>query len=229
MTDAVKPRRRYDSRGRQERARRTRRAVLEVARRMFLDVGYPATSVAAVAAEAGVSVETVYKGFGNKPGLLKAVFDVSIVGDDEPTPMLQRDHVRDMAAEPDPRRKLAMYGDHLARDFPRSVPIQLVVRAAAASDPAAAQVWDQMLAERLTGMTEFARHLHAGGHLRSDVSLNDARDVLWTYTSTELYDLLVNHRGWAARKYGRWVAHALVAALLPPEPAKPSPRSRSRK
>jgi AcrR family transcriptional regulator len=229
MADGVKPRRRYDSRGRQQQARRTQQAVLEAARRMFLDVGYPATTVAAIAAEAGVSVETVYKAFGNKPGLLKAVFDVSIVGDDERIPMLQRDLVQQIGAEPDPRRKLAMYGEHLTRDFPRSVPIELVVRAAAASDPAVAQVWDQMLAERLTGMTAFARHLHTGGHLRHGVSIGDARDVLWTYTSTELYDLLVNYRGWSPRKYGRWVADALIAALLPPVPTKPSPRSRSRR
>jgi AcrR family transcriptional regulator len=189
--------------------------VLQTARAMFLERGYAGTTVAAVAAEAGVSVETVYKAFGNKPGLLKSVFDVSVVGDDEPVPMLQRERVQRMNEEPDGRRKLAMYGQHQAESGPRSVPVQLLVRAAAASDPGVASVWDQMRAELLTGMTQFARHLHEGGHLRPDVSVDDARDILWTYSSAELYDLLVIQRGWPPEKYGRWIADSLIAALLP--------------
>ena len=137
MPDGVKPRRRYDSSRRQEQARENRRAVLAAARRMFLEQGYAATTVGAIASEAGVSVETVYKAFGNKPGLVKAVADVAIVGDDEPVPMLQRERVRRIQAEPDPRRKLAMYGEHLAESAPRRVPVELLVRAAAASDPGA--------------------------------------------------------------------------------------------
>lgn len=215
MSDAVKPRRRYDSSRRQEQARENRRAVREVAHRMFLERGYAATTVSAIAAAAGVSVETVYKAFGNKPGLVKAVVDVAIVGDDEPVPMLQRDRVRRMEAEPDPRRKLAMYGEHLAHSAPRRVPLELLVRAAAASDAGAAGVWDQLEAERLTGMTFFARHLDEGGHLRRGVSVEEARDVLSTYNSAEVYELLVIRRGWTPERYGRWVADAMVAALLP--------------
>jgi len=215
MSDSVKVRRRYDSRRRQEQARENRRAVLEAARQLFLERGYAATTVSAIAAEAGVSVETVYKAFGNKPGLVKAVVDVAIVGDDEPVPMLQRERVRRMEAEPDPRRKLAMYGEHLAESAPRRVPVELLVRAAAASDPAAARVKDQLEAERLTGMGFFARHLYEGGHLRRDVSVEEARDVLWTYNSAEVYELVVLRRGWTPKRYGRWVADALAAALLP--------------
>lgn len=215
MSEHVKPRRRYDSSRRREQAAGTRRAVLEAARRLFLDQGYAATTVAAIAAEAGVSVETVYKAFGNKPGLVKAVFDVSIVGDDEPVPLVERERVRRIQQEPDPGRKLAIYGEHLAETAPRSVPVQLLVRDAAATDPGAAEVWRQMSGERLTGMTMFARDLHAGGHLRPGLTVDDARDVLWTYNSAEVYDLLVLQRGWEPERYGRWVADALAAALLP--------------
>ncbi len=215
MSRPVKTSRRYDSSRRQEQARQTRRAVLAAARRIFLDRGYAATTVAAIAAEAGVSVETVYKGFGNKPGLFKAVIDVAIVGDDEPVPMLQRDRVRRMEAERDAPRELELYGAHLAESAPRRVPIELLVRAAAASDAGAAGVWNQLETERLTGMAFFARHLHEGGHLRPDVSVDEARDVLWIYNSPELYDLLVMRRGWSPERYGRWVAEALAAALLP--------------
>lgn len=215
MSDAVKPRRRYDSTRRQQQAGQNRRAILEAARRMFLDTGYAATTVGAIATAAGVSVETVYKSFGNKAGLVKAVVDVAIVGDDEPVPMLQRDRVRRMEAAVDPRAKLDMYGEHLAESAPRRVPVELLVREAAASDPGAAGVWDQLDAERLTGMAYFAGHLHDGGHLRPGVSVDEARDVLWTYNSAELFDLLVVRRGWSPARYGRWVAESMAAALLP--------------
>ncbi|MEA2826095.1 MAG: hypothetical protein QOG43_534 [Actinomycetota bacterium] len=215
MVEPVKVRRRYDGRRRQEQARATRRVVLDAARRLFLERGYAATTVAAIAADADVSVETVYKAFGNKPGLAKAVFDVAIVGDDEAVPMLQRERVQRMREEPEPRRRFAMYGDHLTESAPRSVPVQLLIREAAASDAGAAALWQQLVEERLTGMTVFAQELQAGGHLRPGVSVEEARDVLWTYNSAEVYELLVLGRGWSPERYGQWVAKALSTALLP--------------
>ena len=214
MARAVKPQRRYDASRRQEQARATRRAVLEAARELFLAQGYAGTTIAAVAAGAGVSVETVYKAFGNKPGLVKAVFDVTVVGDDEPVPMLQREFVRRNMAEPDPRRKLLAYGAHLAERTPRVGPVLLVVREAAATDPGAAEVWEQLQQERLTGMTVFAENLHEAGNLRRGVSMEEARDVLWVHNSLELWELLVRLRGWSDERYGRWIGQQLVAALL---------------
>jgi AcrR family transcriptional regulator len=110
-----------------------------------------------------VSVQSIYKAFGNKPALLKTVFDVAIAGDDEPVPMLQRAALSRVRAEPDPRRKLSLYGEFVAEVSPRHVPIQLLVRAAAATDAEAARVWDQLRVERMTGMTMFARALHQEG------------------------------------------------------------------
>jgi hypothetical protein len=101
------------------------------------------------------------------------------------------------------------------RGHPRHVPIQLLARAAATADPEAAGVWDQLRAERLAGLTLFARALHQDGHLRPGVSVDEARDLLWTYNSPELYELLVLQRGWTPQRYGRWLADALSAALLP--------------
>lgn len=212
----VKPRREYDSSRRREQARLTRLAVLGAARDAFLSLGYAGTTISGVARAAGVSVETVYKAFGAKAGLAKAVFDVDVVGDDDPIPLMQREFVRRNMAEPDPRRKLLAYGVHLAEVAPRTGPLLLVVRAAAATDAGAAEVWAQLQAERLTGMTAFATHLHEGGHLRDDVTVEEARDVLWTHNSVELWDLLVQQRGWTDGRFGDWVAHQLVAALLPP-------------
>ena len=214
MKSPARQPRRYDASGRQEQARQNRRAVLDAAHRLFVERGYSATAVAEIAAAAGVSVETVYKAYGNKPGLVKAVFDVLVVGDDDDVPMMQREFVQRNIAEPDPRRKLQDYGDHLAALAPRVSPILLVVRAAAESDAGASDVWAQLQAERLTGMTAFATHLRDGGFLRDGVSRNEARDVLWTHNSVELWDLLVRQRGWSNPRFGRWVSHQLIAALL---------------
>ena len=215
MSSTVEPRRRYDSRGRQEQAGRSRWAMLQAARGLFLDHGYAATTMPAVAAAAGVSVQSVYKAFGNKPALLKAVFDAAIAGDDEPVPVLQRAALGRVRDEPDPYRKLSLYGEFVAEVSPRHVPIQLLARAAAAADPEAAGVWDQLQAERLAGMTLFARALHRDGLLRQDVPVEEARDLLWTCNSPELYELLVLQRGWTPQRYGRWLADTLGAALLP--------------
>jgi AcrR family transcriptional regulator len=214
MSSPVKPRRRYDSSRRQEQARHNRWAILQAARQLFLEHGYAATTMPAIASAAGVSVQTVYKAFSNKPRLAKAVFDVAMAGDDEPIPMLQRAALGRVHDEPDPRTRLRLYGEFLAEVAPRHVPVQLVIRDAATNDPGAWAVWAELQSERLRGMTLFARALHDTGHLRSGISTTEARDVLWTYNSAELFQLLVLERGWSAKRYGKWVADALIAALV---------------
>lgn len=206
------PPRRYDSTRRRQQAQRNRHAVLTAARERFLAQGYAATTIADVARDAAVSVETVYKTFATKAGLLKALFDVSVAGDDEPIPMVHREVIQNVATEPDAARKLEMYAEHLAVSMPRSAPIQLLARDAAASSPDARGVWQQIRQETLTGMTMFASGLARTGQLR--VSTKEARDVLWTYHAPELYELLVVERGWSVTRYGKFIARALIAALL---------------
>jgi AcrR family transcriptional regulator len=189
--------------------------MLQAAHRLFLEHGYSATTMPAVAAGAGVSVQSVYKAFGNKAALLKSVFDAAMAGDDEPVPMLARAALGRVRDEPDPRRKLRLYGEFVAEVSPRHVPVQLLAKAAAATDPEAAGVWEQLQAERLAGLTLFANALHDAGHLRPDVPAEEARDLLWTCNSPETYDLLVLQRGWTPARYGRWVADTLTEALLP--------------
>ena len=213
MSEVVKGRKPYDATSRREQARASRRHVLRTATQMFMELGYADTTVPAVARAAGVSAQNVYKAFGNKPGLLKAVFDVAMAGDDEPLTMMQRDALTRVREEPDPREKLRLYGRFVAETAPRHTPVQLLVRAAAETDPEAAAVWGQLCAERLHGMTMFARGL--AEHLRDDVTVDDARDLLWTHNSPEVYDLLVNARGWPPSKFGQWLSASLVAALLP--------------
>lgn len=216
MSPTVKPPRKYDASRRQEQARATRRAVLAAAHELLVTEGYAATTMSGVADAAGVSVETIYKTIGNKPQLAKACFDVAVVGDDEPIPMMERDDgiVALTTAEPDARAKLTMFGAHVADACARTGPIQLAVNAAAATDPAAAEVLEQLAQERLIGMTGFAHHLKATKSLRKGVSVEEARDVLWAYLAVEPWDLLVNQRGWDLKRYGKWVGQQLIAALL---------------
>ena len=214
MARSVKRARPYDSTRRREQARLTQAAILEAARARFLERGYAATTVGQIAADVGVSVETVYKAFANKAGLLKAMFDVAIVGDDEPVPLQQREMVARIQAEPDGRRKLEIYGAAYAERAQRAVPVQLLVRDAAASDAGARAVLDQLNQERLTGMTAFSLHLYEAGVLRRGVRAGDALDILWLFTAPEVYERLVIERGWTTRRFGTWITQQLVAALL---------------
>lgn len=215
MSGDVKPRRRYDATQRQQQARQTRWAILQAAQHLFLDLGFSATTMPLVAERAGVSVQTVYKNFANKAGLVKAVFDIAMAGDDDPRAMIEREKLSAVRAEPDPRRQFVLYGEFVAQVAPRHVPIQLLVRDAAASDPDAAAAWEKLQEERLRGMTMFAQALHRAGHLAPGVGTREARDVLWAYNSAELFQLLVLQRGWSPRRYGAWIGRQLIAALLP--------------
>jgi AcrR family transcriptional regulator len=213
MSRDVKSPRRYDSSRRQTQARLTRAAVLDAARHAFLEHGYAATTVGAIAAAAQVSIETVYKAFGNKAGLLKAIFDIAIVDDDEPIPLQQRDMVARIQAEPDGHKKLRIFGIEYARRAERAVPIQLLVRDAAAADRGANELLEQLNQERLTGMTAFSQHLHEAKVLRKGVTATVALDVLWLFTSPEVYERLVIERGWTTKRFGTWTTEQLVAAL----------------
>jgi AcrR family transcriptional regulator len=210
---AVNTKRRYDSSGRQERARQTRDQITSIARELFLSRGYAATTVAEVAAAAHVSVETIYKGFGGKPGLVRAIIEIGLAGQG-PVPAEQRsDAIRD--TEPDPRKIFAAWGAFTAELAPRVGPIFQLARDAS-GDPDVAAVLDQLSSARHERMTVNARGLAAAGHLRPGITVDQAADIMWALNSPELYDLLVARRGWPPERYGQFIAEALTA-LLPPQ------------
>jgi AcrR family transcriptional regulator len=212
--DVNPPRRRYDASGRRARARETREEIAEAARRLFQENGYARTTVTDIARETNVSPETIYKAFGSKGALLGAVVAASIRGDVEAPPLRRRPMIDAIRQEQDPRLQLDMYGSLLAIVNPRLAPLVRVMREAATGDPEIASALAQLKANRLAGMSELAAFLADRGALRLGISKQEARDVLWTLNSPELYELLVLERGWSARRYGRWVAHQLAAALL---------------
>src|SRR4051812_3910927 len=118
MSEPVK--RRYDTTRRTEQAKENRARILAAAGRLFAEKGYADSAMPEIARAAGVSVQTVYKAFANKATLLKAVFDVSVAGDDEPVPMAERDTIGAIRAEPDAAKKITMYTAHLGETAPRT-------------------------------------------------------------------------------------------------------------
>jgi AcrR family transcriptional regulator len=210
-TAPVKRRRPYDASGRRRKASETRARVVEVAERLFLRDGYRATTVAAIASEAGVSPDSIYKSFGGKPGLVRAVRARALHGGGRVPAEERSDALHDAGLTG--AEIIAEWGQFTAEVAPRAAPLLLLVRAAA-DDPDVAALADELDADRLRRMTENARRLHAGGHLRPGVSVAQAADVLWTYSSPELYELLVLRRGWSPKRFGRFVADAMTATLL---------------
>ena len=211
---AVKPRRTYDSPRRREQARTTRRALLDAARELFIEGGYVATTIDAIAARAQVSPETVYATFRNKRSLLSEVIDVSIAGDDAPVPILERAWVREMRDELDPRRRLQILARNGRLILERTAPIYEVLRGAAAADPEIASLWELHKAHRFTGQSELLRILAARGSLREGLTVRMAADVLFAIGSPETYRLLVVDRGWSGDRFERWYAATLAQLLL---------------
>jgi AcrR family transcriptional regulator len=209
----VKRRRRYDSSGRQAQARRNRDAILDAAQRQFLQGGYGATTIAAIAGEAGVSVETIYKAFGGKPGLVRAVYERGLSGRG-PVPAYDRsDAMREREADPETiMRNWSILTAEVASVV---TPIRLLMRSAAATDPDMAALLDASDDERLERMRHHARFLKERGHLRHGVTVAEATDVLWTCSSVELYELLVLKRGWSLPRFAEFIADFMIAALLP--------------
>jgi AcrR family transcriptional regulator len=205
----------YDASRRREEARARRLAVVLAARDLFERDGFRTTTVAAVAARAGVSAESVYKGFGSKAALAKAVFDLGLAGDDEPVPVAERPGMQAVAAEPDARRKIAMFVDGLADRQARSAGVQILVRDGRHVDAALEPVWTQMVEEGLAGMSRLGRNLLDTGQLREGIELDEVRDVLWNHLAIDSYERLVLQRGWSRERYRHWLARALTGALCP--------------
>jgi len=210
----VKPRRRYDATRRRRQAQLTRQAVVDVARQLLLTRGYAGTTIAAIAGEADVSVEMIYKAFGGKPGLVRAIWERALAGAGPISAYRRSDTMR--LHETDARAVIRQWGTFTTEVAPRVAPILLLIRTAAAIDPDMAALHAEVIQEQLMRMEHNARYLFERGDLRPDLSLAQARDVMLVYSSPEVYDLLVLRQGWPLERYGDFVANGLMAALLLP-------------
>jgi len=203
----------YDASRRREQARARRLAVVLAARELFETGGFRQTTIAAIAKQAGVSSESIYKTFGTKAALAKAVFDIELAGDDEPVPVAERPAMQAIRDEPDVRRKVAMFAGGLAQRQARSAAVQILIRDGRHVDDSLTPVWEALQREGLTGMTALGRHLLDTGQLREDLTLEQVRDILWNYLSIDAYERLVLIQGWSQQQYSDWLAHAMVSAL----------------
>jgi AcrR family transcriptional regulator len=203
----------YDASGRREQARLRRRSVVVAAGELFERDGFRRTTIAAIAAHAGVSAESVYKSFGTKAALAKAVFDVAIAGDDDPVAIVDREAAQAVRDEPDVRRKIAMFVEGLVQRQARSARVQILIRDGRHVDDALSPIWSTLNTEGLVGMTMLGRHLLETGQLREAIDLHEVRDVLWNCLAIDSYERLVLSQGWSLERYSDWLARTITSAL----------------
>ena len=216
MSDET-PRRTYNSERRREAAHRNRAAVLTACRELLFREGYHATTVRAVAERAGVSAETVYKSFGGKPGMVKALWDITLAGDDEPVPMADRPQAREILRTRELGAKLRLYAAY-ARGIHERIAALFALLTQAGPD--VGEILETSERERLTGVTTFVTHLDEAGALGPEADPAHLTDAVWALAGPQLYTQLTAGRGWSADTYEEWLADTLTATLLPPPPRK---------
>jgi AcrR family transcriptional regulator len=211
----VKPRSRpYNASRRRAAAQRTRRAIPDTATRLFVERGYVATTIADVAAAAGVALDTIYATVGRKPTLPPPAHRDGHLGRRGAVRAGERDYVAAIRAEAVAGRKLELYAEAMRLIHARLVPLLRVLQAAAPADPELTAVWSEIAERRARNMRLFVSDLAGMGALRDDLSFEEAADVIWATNSPEPHLLLVNERGWQPDHYAHWLADAWRRLLL---------------
>ena len=213
MAGAVNPRRRYHSPLRVEQAEQTRRRIQLAARDLFVERGFTATTVAAVARAAGVSPDTIYVSLGGKRGLLEGVLELAISGLDDPSAVREQRLREEMERLSDPRQRLRKWVHYSCQVLARTSPVHAVIRGAADSDAFAVELRRRLLQRRLEGQTAVVRAYLDGG-LRPGLSIEEAGERFCALSSPELYHLLVVELGWPPERHKAWLTQLLEAELL---------------
>ena len=212
----VKPARPYRSAGRDQQARATRRAVVAAATRLFVERGYGVTTIDAIAAKAKVSRATVFASVGGKADVLKAAYDIALVGDVEPAALPDRPESRRVIAEADAARMLRGYAAISTAVSGRVAPMYEAVRGAAGTDSGGRAIWDKVRAERRIGARNVIRLVEERGSLRAGLGADKAADIVFAFNDPGLYHLLVRDRGWEIETFEAWLAKTLSQQLLAP-------------
>ena len=216
MSEDATPRRRYDATKRRLQSAQTRRRIVDTAARVFVERGYTGATIPLIAAEAGVAVETVYRSATGKAGLLREAIQATLAGGAQRAelPVTQRPGIQRVMEETNPRRQLRAYAATQPGVWSRVGPLLRVLNEAA-GEPALAQLRDELAEQRLHGLRDFANLLAERGALKPGLTVDKARDLIWTLCAQGNYDALVTARGWSHEDYREWLAEALAAALLP--------------
>jgi AcrR family transcriptional regulator len=210
----VKPKRAYDSSLRKQQATQTRMRILDAAQERFVERGYGPTTIEAIAAAAGVAVDTVYATFGSKRGVLKALLDVRVGGDDAPVEVLERAGPQAVRRDTDQRRQLARFAADVSAIIERVRPVDDILRGAAAVDADVAALRARTQESRYASMRTFIKWVAANGPLRAGLGNEEAAAVVWTLTSPEVHRLLRSQRGWTPERYAAWLEESLTRLLL---------------
>jgi AcrR family transcriptional regulator len=197
----------------QARTRFARRAVVDAARTLFLERGYAAATIEAISEHSDVPSATVYRLFSSKLGILKALLDTSIAGDDQPLAVEERPNVASLFSESDPHKLLARFAGITTAINQRTNDVYRVLVSAAGSDPAAAELLGELRQQRDRGQSQIARSLARARSLKPGLRERDAADVIHALMSPEVYRLLVGDRGWTAERYQQWLATTLTQQL----------------
>jgi AcrR family transcriptional regulator len=213
VTEPVKRNLRNENRRGQARTRLARRAVVDAARTLFVERGYAATTIEAISEHSDVPAATVYRLFASKLGILKAVLDTSIAGDDQPLAVQERPDVASLFTESDPNLLLIGFARVTTAINERTNDVYRVLVSAAGSDPAAAELLGQIREQRDRGQGQIARSLARVRALKPGMREREAADVIHALMSPEVYRLLVFDRGWPAERYERWLATTLAQQL----------------
>ena len=198
----------------QARTRLARQAVLDAARTLFLEHGYGGTTVEGISNASDVPQPTIYRLFSSKNGILKALLDTSIAGDDEPVPVTERSHVRSRLDATRPQDSLAGLAAVSVEINTRTAPIYLILVSAASSDRDAAMLLAELTRQRQQGQGRVATALARAKALRPGMGARDAGDIIHALASPEVYRLLVIDRSWTPQRYERWLARSLADQLL---------------
>lgn len=186
--------------------------MLDVARRLFAERGYAETTMDAIAEEAGVAVPTLYAAFGSKRGLLGGLLERLVAG--EAPSVLQSAGAREVLAEPDPRRSLALFATHISDIQDRVGPIFQVMQNASRTEADVAELYARAQQNRFANLEVVVRALAERGTLRPGLSVEDGARTLWVLASPDTRQMLRTHAGWSAERYQTWLADTLAAALL---------------
>jgi AcrR family transcriptional regulator len=196
----------YHSPLRARQAADTRRAVLAAATRLFSESGWTGTTLAAIAAEAGTAVETIYSGFASKRGVLLAAIDVAIAGDDAPRPIESRPEFAELGTGSRTER-LEAATRIITAALLRAVPLMRPLQEAAASDAAAKERLERYETVRRTTIA-------AGLELVLGQAPSDrAIDAMWVLASPEVFVKLTRERGWSVDSYRSWLVETADALL----------------
>jgi AcrR family transcriptional regulator len=207
----------YDARRRRQRATQerseTRRRVVDAARALFLERGYVATTMADIAREAGVALQSVYTAGQSKADLLHLVTDLAVAGDSQEVMLVDRPVYAAIATEPDPARQIEMLAGLIATTMERLAPVWITYRQAAAVDPKAAGNLVAAHRRRHETFRTLIRMVPER-HLRHDH--DRSADTAWAVGSIDVFLLLRTVLEWDPSQYAEWLRDTLIDQLIAP-------------